>query len=185
MWMLQLLFFFSDSSYLYHPDPFLHWLCRSSMITISTSLPPPLPRVQTSYCSHHLPSILSFLAFWLPLCSNTPLCHTPNSLICLNTSISFDLEGAAAGEKVEVFTTRPDTLMGVTYVVLAPEHPLTSKIATPERREVNKQTNKNSVPWTYCIYCAWRTAFTVLDVLHMLYVIVLYCILLWPSLLKL
>lgn len=49
-------------------------------------------------------------------------------------SITFDLEGV--DENVEVFTTRPDTLMGVTYIVLAPEHPLTSQIATPERREV-------------------------------------------------
>eukprot|EP00903_Cladosiphon_okamuranus_P011922 g11198.t1 len=47
-------------------------------------------------------------------------------------SITFDLEGT--GETVEVFTTRPDTLMGVTYLVLAPEHPLTLKLATDERR---------------------------------------------------
>ncbi|CAN0212018.1 unnamed protein product, partial [Ectocarpus sp. 12 AP-2014] len=47
-------------------------------------------------------------------------------------SITFDLEGT--GESVEVFTTRPDTLMGVTYLVLAPEHPLTLEVATQERR---------------------------------------------------
>lgn len=33
---------------------------------------------------------------------------------------------------IEVYTTRPDTLFGVTYMVLAPEHPLVSSLTTPE-----------------------------------------------------
>jgi leucyl-tRNA synthetase len=36
---------------------------------------------------------------------------------------------------ITVFTTRPDTLFGATYMVLSPEHPLVEKITTPEQRE--------------------------------------------------
>jgi leucyl-tRNA synthetase len=41
----------------------------------------------------------------------------------------------ADGVSVRVFTTRPDTAFGVTYAVLAPEHPLVDVLTTPEQRE--------------------------------------------------
>jgi leucyl-tRNA synthetase len=44
-------------------------------------------------------------------------------------------DGAAKGEKIRVFTTRPDTLFGATYMVLAPEHPLVDAITAPPHRD--------------------------------------------------
>ncbi|MBO6264201.1 MAG: leucine--tRNA ligase [Clostridia bacterium] len=40
-----------------------------------------------------------------------------------------------SGDEFNVFTTRADTLLGVSYVVLAPEHPLVKKLTTDEQRE--------------------------------------------------
>lgn len=45
----------------------------------------------------------------------------------------------AHGESFRVFTTRADTLFGVSYVVLAPEHPLVEKITTKENAEKVKE----------------------------------------------
>ena len=46
--------------------------------------------------------------------------------------VDFALEGMKG--KLRIFTTRPDTLFGATYMVLAPEHPLVAALTKPERR---------------------------------------------------
>ncbi len=43
-----------------------------------------------------------------------------------------------ANGTIEVFTTRPDTIFGVTYMVLAPEHDLVNSITTPEQADIVK-----------------------------------------------
>jgi len=48
-------------------------------------------------------------------------------------SVIFKTEG---GDELEVFTTRPDTLWGVTFMVLAPEHPLVEKLTTKEQKAI-------------------------------------------------
>ncbi len=51
--------------------------------------------------------------------------------------LSFPVSGHS-GKEVRFFTTRPDTVFGVSFMVLAPEHPLVAAITTPaQRAEVN------------------------------------------------
>ncbi len=45
----------------------------------------------------------------------------------------FEMAVIGSDHRIEVFTTRPDTAFGMTFVVLAPEHPLVNEIVTPER----------------------------------------------------
>jgi leucyl-tRNA synthetase len=56
----------------------------------------------------------------------------------IGKSIGANLEFPIVGtsEKIAVFTTRPDTVYGVSYVVLAPEHPLTAQVTTSDQKAV-------------------------------------------------
>jgi leucyl-tRNA synthetase len=53
-----------------------------------------------------------------------------------------------AGDPLEVFTTRPDTLWGATFMVLAPEHPLVEKLTTPEQKNQVEDYIQNAVRQT-------------------------------------
>jgi leucyl-tRNA synthetase len=69
----------------------------------------------------------------------------------IGANVVFQVAGRS--ERITVFTTRPDTLFGGTWVVLAPEHPLVDAITTPEQRgavaayraEVGKRSERERV----------------------------------------
>jgi leucyl-tRNA synthetase len=56
--------------------------------------------------------------------------------------VDFQIEGLT--EKLRVFTTRPDTLFGATYMVISPEHALVEKIATSEQLTAIKEYIKSA-----------------------------------------
>lgn len=56
----------------------------------------------------------------------------------VGVEIKFKLDDGSKRD-IRVFTTRPDTLYGVTYMVLAPEHPLVEEITTPVQKPVVKE----------------------------------------------
>jgi len=53
----------------------------------------------------------------------------------IGADISFALDHPGVEEKeIRVFTTRPDTVFGVTFMVLAPEHPLVARLTSPDKK---------------------------------------------------
>ncbi len=55
-----------------------------------------------------------------------------------------DRGSADPGLEITVFTTRPDTLFGATYMVLSPEHALVAKITTPDQKQAVEEYQKQS-----------------------------------------
>jgi len=69
----------------------------------------------------------------------------------IGANVVFEIVDRPRAEAITVFTTRPDTLFGGTWVVLAPEHPLVDKITTPAqvaavatyREQVSKRSERD------------------------------------------
>jgi leucyl-tRNA synthetase len=85
--------------------------------------------------------ILKITAYADRLIEDLNLLDWPESLKKLQINWIGRSEGAyvhfaekLSGETLTVFTTRPDTLFGATYMVLAPEHPLINRLTTPEQK---------------------------------------------------
>jgi len=89
--------------------------------------------------------ILKITAYAERLIEDLDLVDWPESLKKLQINWIGRSEGAyvdftetVSQSPITVFTTRPDTLFGATYLVLSPEHPLLTKIVTPEQSEAIK-----------------------------------------------
>ncbi|MDH0660427.1 leucine--tRNA ligase [Empedobacter sp. GD03865] len=64
-----------------------------------------------------------------------PIKESQKNWIGKSTGVSIEFQISNFDDaKIEVFTTRPDTVFGVSYVTLAPEHPLVSQITTAENK---------------------------------------------------
>lgn len=95
--------------------------------------------------------VLKITAYADRLLQDLDLLDWPDSLKRLQVNWIGRSEGATVDFKVKdmnevitVFTTRPDTLFGATYMVLAPEHPLTAKITSKNQEQAVKEYQKKA-----------------------------------------
>lgn len=95
--------------------------------------------------------ILKITAYADRLIQDLDLVDWPESLKKLQINWIGRSEGAvvhfkekSTGEFLSVFTTRPDTLFGATYMVLAPEHPLINQVTTSEQKSAVRQYQKEA-----------------------------------------
>lgn len=90
--------------------------------------------------------VLKITAYAERLIDDLAILDWPESLKKLQINWIGKSEGALVNfqiansdEKLTVFTTRPDTLFGVTYMVVSPEHPLIDKITSSEQKDAVQQ----------------------------------------------
>ncbi|RHX81986.1 leucine--tRNA ligase [Leptospira yasudae] len=62
----------------------------------------------------------------------------------LEITFPFPTPLASGLDGIRIFTTRPDTIFGVTYMVVAPEHPIVAEITTPEQKQKVEEYQKAS-----------------------------------------
>ncbi len=71
-----------------------------------------------------------------------PIKEAQRNWIGRSEGAEIDFPLARSGEKLTVFTTRPDTLYGGTFLVIAPEHPLIASLPIENRKEVDTYVKK-------------------------------------------
>ena len=93
----------------------------------------------------------------------------------VGASITFHLQNGNENDPViEVFTTRPDTIYGVTYLTLAPEHPLVEQITSPAqqqavmqyKKEASKRSERDRMADTKTISGVFTGAFAIHPLTH-------------------
>jgi len=104
--------------------------------------------------------ILKITAYADRLIEDLDLCDWPESIKSLQKNWIGRSEGAeiifneiTTNEEIKVFTTRPDTIYGVSYLVLAPKHPLVEKITIKTQKQkiegyIKRTLSKNDLERT-------------------------------------
>ena len=94
--------------------------------------PEPLKEMQRNWIGKSVGASVKF-----PIEAKQPtLSKSPRVGETLTSSLSEALPtGEGLGEAIEVFTTRVDTIFGVTFLVIAPEHELVAELTTPEQKD--------------------------------------------------
>ena len=124
------------------------WYCPALGTVLANEEVLPTPEGPRSERGHHPVErrpmrqwMLKITAYAERLLQDLNLLEWPESLKEMQRNWIGKSEGAEAdfsiadsSQKITVYTTRPDTLFGATYLVLAPEHPLLSSLTTPENR---------------------------------------------------
>ena len=124
------------------------WYCPALGTVLANEEVLPTPEGPRSERGHHPVErrpmrqwMLKITAYAERLLQDLNLLEWPESLkemqrnwIGKSEGAEVDFSIADSSQKITVYTTRPDTLFGATYLVLAPEHPLLSSLTTPENR---------------------------------------------------
>ena len=124
------------------------WYCPALGTVLANEEVLPTPEGPRSERGHHTVErrpmrqwMLKITAYAERLLQDLDLLEWPESLkemqrnwIGKSEGAEVDFSIADSSQKITVYTTRPDTLFGATYLVLAPEHPLLSSLTTPENR---------------------------------------------------
>lgn len=124
------------------------WYCPALGTVLANEEVLPTPEGPRSERGHHTVErrpmrqwMLKITAYAERLLQDLDLLEWPESLkemqrnwIGKSEGAEVDFSIADSSQKITVYTTRPDTLFGATYLVLAPEHPLLSSLTTLENR---------------------------------------------------
>lgn len=117
--------------------------------TPALNWPDKIKTAQTNWIGKSQGAEIDFkLAFSPPKSSETASRPTSTEYASVSdgaADVPDDLVTSGSADSIRVFTTRPDTIFGATFMVIAPEHPLVSTLATDETREMVERYVKTAL----------------------------------------
>ena len=105
--------------------------------------PQKIKTAQTNWIGKSVGAEITFMPLETASRNESDGASTPSD--SLAADVSSDTKEISAGQPITIFSTRPDTIYGATFLVLAPEHPLAKQLATAEFKESVEEYIKNAV----------------------------------------